>query len=493
MSTSKTTTLKLVVENQGQATGDIRRLTLGEGEMTYERVVALVKSLFPEPAALKYIDEDGDRVTVASQPDLETALRNPAMASCLRLIVELAPAPAQAAPTPAQAAPAPAPAPAAAQMPDWAQLGPWFAQMGQFARDAMQAGAQNMQSWFAQQQQAGATAMPPPPPPPPTGAFPHNGVTCDGCHCMPIVGVRFKCCRCPDYDLCSACMAKPGIHDATHAFAQIPFPVPPHFAARICRRTLKGRPPFAPCRHHGHPAGGAAGSHPFWAWLQQQMGAGQYSAEFMQDVTLEDGTSIELGKAFTKVWRMRNNGSVAWPADCVLRFTGGDRMGAPDTVPLASVAPGAAADLVVEITATEPRRNVGFWQLSTRDGRLFGPRLWVDVTAAAQAQEAPAPAPAPVPASVPAPAPAPMTTEAPVPAPAPAPATEVPSAPPAPVAPEQPSVTASAIAFEATPAEQKMLETLRGMGFTDTSLNLGLIRMNRGNLEAVLYALLGAR
>jgi len=210
------------------------------------------------------------------------------------------------------------------------------------------------------------------------------------------------------------------------------------------------------------------------------MGMAPYSAEFLQDVTLEDGTVIEIGKPFTKVWRVRNNGDVAWPADCTLRFTCGDRMSAPDTVPLASVAPGAVADLVVEVTATEPRRNVGFWQLSTQDGRLFGPRMWIDVTAVAPSDATQAPPPPP-----------------------PAPAAEEPSAPPPPEqqlqpsqpAPEQqqPLPTASAIAFEATADEQKMLETLRGMGFTDTSLCLGLIRMNHGNLEAVLYALLGAR
>jgi len=494
--TSKLSTLKLVVEREGRATGDIRRLTLGEGELSYERVVALVRSLFPDAAALKYIDEDGDRVTIASQLDFESAIRSPVMTNCLRLIVELSAGPA------GPAAPAAAPADTASapgQRPhapiDWSQVGPFFEQIAQFARGSMQSCAQNMHA-YAQQMQArfAPQQMPPvpgamPPPPPPTGSFPHTGVSCDGCHCNPIVGMRFKCCCCPNYDLCSTCMAKPGIHDATHAFAQIPFPVPPRCAAKICRRTLKGRPPFGPChfRHHGF---GARGPHPFWAWLHQQMGMAPYSAEFLQDVTLEDGTVIEVGKPFTKIWRVRNNGNVAWPADCMLRFTSGDRMGAPDTVPLSGVAPGAVADLVVEITATEPRRNVGFWQLSTQDGRLFGPRLWVDVTAVAASEAAQA---------------------SPPPPPPPAPAAEEPSAPPASEPPQpapeqqqqqqqppqpdqqQPSVTASAIAFEATAEEQKMLETLRGMGFTDTSLCLGLIRMNRGNLEAVLYALLGAR
>lgn len=33
----------------------------------------------------------------------------------------------------------------------------------------------------------------------------HFGVTCDGCKKNPIVGRRYKCLVCPDYDLCEEC------------------------------------------------------------------------------------------------------------------------------------------------------------------------------------------------------------------------------------------------------------------------------------------------
>lgn len=38
----------------------------------------------------------------------------------------------------------------------------------------------------------------------------HPNVICDGCE-GPVVGTRFKCSVCPDYDLCSTCEGK-GIH-----------------------------------------------------------------------------------------------------------------------------------------------------------------------------------------------------------------------------------------------------------------------------------------
>ncbi|KAI9521918.1 hypothetical protein NQZ68_042242, partial [Dissostichus eleginoides] len=49
-----------------------------------------------------------------------------------------------------------------------------------------------------------------PPHGPPPGPATHPDVTCDGCE-GPVVGTRFKCSVCPNYDLCSACQAR-GTH-----------------------------------------------------------------------------------------------------------------------------------------------------------------------------------------------------------------------------------------------------------------------------------------
>merc|ERR1712004_364816 len=49
----------------------------------------------------------------------------------------------------------------------------------------------------------------------------HHGVVCDGCD-GPVVGPRYKCLVCPDYDLCATCEAR-GLH-AHHKMIRLPAP-----------------------------------------------------------------------------------------------------------------------------------------------------------------------------------------------------------------------------------------------------------------------------
>lgn len=54
-----------------------------------------------------------------------------------------------------------------------------------------------------------------------SGPVVHRHVTCDGCRKFPIVGIRYKCSVCPDFDFCSECESTKE-HD--HAFLKIKTP-----------------------------------------------------------------------------------------------------------------------------------------------------------------------------------------------------------------------------------------------------------------------------
>ncbi|KLJ13084.1 hypothetical protein EMPG_11950 [Blastomyces silverae] len=53
----------------------------------------------------------------------------------------------------------------------------------------------------------------------------HHGINCDNCGMVPIVGHRFRCINCIDFDLCSSC-EELNPHDHKHTFLKIRIPIP---------------------------------------------------------------------------------------------------------------------------------------------------------------------------------------------------------------------------------------------------------------------------
>lgn len=115
-------------------------------------------------------------------------------------------------------------------------------------------------------------------------------------------------------------------------------------------------------------------------------------AVLIADVTIPDGTVVNVGQTFLKTWRVRNTGDTTWDTAYRLVYTGGSAsdtpMGAPTENPLPTVAPGTTADLTLSLTAPEKvgahRSN---WRLHNPRGEPFGAELYADIrTVAAPAK-----------------------------------------------------------------------------------------------------------
>ena len=95
---------------------------------------------------------------------------------------------------------------------------------------------------------------------------------------------------------------------------------------------------------------------------------------FVRDITIPDDTVLTPGAAFTKTWRVRNEGTCPWTADYALVFAGGTRFGAPQAVSIGqSVSPGESIDISVSMTApTSSGTYQSNWQLRNNRGLIFG-------------------------------------------------------------------------------------------------------------------------
>ncbi|KAL2334360.1 hypothetical protein Fmac_015573 [Flemingia macrophylla] len=138
-----------------------------------------------------------------------------------------------------------------------------------------------------------------------TGMF-HRGVGCDGCGVYPITGPRFKSKVKENYDLCNICFNEKG--NSTDYI-------------RMDRPASTRGPPCV----YPHPNNLETFSPHLLkkgAWLKR--GRSTLDSQFILDVNVIDGTRMAPSTAFTKIWRIRNNGTVVWPKGTQLIWTKGD-------------------------------------------------------------------------------------------------------------------------------------------------------------------------
>lgn len=97
-------------------------------------------------------------------------------------------------------------------------------------------------------------------------------------------------------------------------------------------------------------------------------------AEFVDDISVPDGTTFAPNDAFSKTWQLKNTGTTTWTTDYALIFIDGDLLGAETIIPLQTqVAPGESVDLSIGLTApSEDGIYKGFWKLRNANNEVFG-------------------------------------------------------------------------------------------------------------------------
>lgn len=99
-----------------------------------------------------------------------------------------------------------------------------------------------------------------------------------------------------------------------------------------------------------------------------------YSAEYVADVTIPDGTIVAPGASFWKTWSVKNTGSCTWGSSYKFVFIDGDVLGGAFVYPFPGIAaPGQTVEIPIQLYA--PQANgayTGNWKLQAPDKTIFG-------------------------------------------------------------------------------------------------------------------------
>jgi len=101
-----------------------------------------------------------------------------------------------------------------------------------------------------------------------------------------------------------------------------------------------------------------------------------------------DHSVFTPGSQFTKVWRLKNNGTCTWTTNYRVVFVSGDLLGGQNFMLLpTAVSPGQTIDLTMNFTAPLFEGNYrSNWQIRNEKGQIFGTTFtanrpfWVDIT-----------------------------------------------------------------------------------------------------------------
>jgi hypothetical protein len=106
-------------------------------------------------------------------------------------------------------------------------------------------------------------------------------------------------------------------------------------------------------------------------------------SQFLEDVTVPDGTILKPGEDFKKTWRIKNTGVCTWTTAYAIGYAYGEKMHGSDTKLPKSVSPGTYVDITVNLTAPVVNYWYGsWWRLKNKNGDFFGDFVFVSIVIA---------------------------------------------------------------------------------------------------------------
>ncbi|CAI9753971.1 unnamed protein product [Fraxinus pennsylvanica] len=220
-----------------------------------------------------------------------------------------------------------------------------------------------------------------------TGSIFHRAIRCDGCGVYPITGPRFKSKVKEDYDLCSICFSEMG-NDTD--YIRMDRPMTNQHPLPIKRLHC----PLQNARDRARARDRAATLPQAIRGCKVKPVAPKFDSRFIEDINIIDDTVMAPLTPFTKIWRMRNTGTVVWPMRTQLVWIGGDKLNNALAIevelPAAGLPVEQELDVAVDFIAPEiPGRYISYWRMASPTGQKFGQRVWVLIQVDASMKEPP--------------------------------------------------------------------------------------------------------
>ncbi|CAL0306788.1 unnamed protein product [Lupinus luteus] len=107
-------------------------------------------------------------------------------------------------------------------------------------------------------------------------------------------------------------------------------------------------------------------------------------SRFVRDVTFIDGTMMAPCTVFTKIWRIRNIGTLVWPKGTQLVWIEGDNFSDSHSVDLEVPEEGVPVDKELDVAVdfiapTLSGTYISYWGMASPSGEKFGQHVWVHI------------------------------------------------------------------------------------------------------------------